>query len=48
MVDIYFCLMLTLRSIDPSLTQDLLANIDDVNQLPSLEALHVFLSVLPN
>ena len=40
--------MLVLRFIDPSLDQDLLALVDDVNQLPSWEALHVFLSVLPN
>ena len=47
-VDNYFCLMLTLRSANPSLDQDLSVIIDDVNQLPSWEALHTFLSVLPN
>ena len=47
-IDIYFCLMLTLRSVNPSLNQDLSVIIDDVNQLPSWEALHAFLSVLPN
>jgi hypothetical protein len=32
----------------PSLNWDLSVIIGDVNQLPSWEALHVFLSVLPN
>ena len=40
--------MLVLRFIDPSLDQDLLVIINHVNQLPSWEALHLFLSVLPN
>ena len=40
--------MLVLRFINPSLDQDLLVIIDYVNQLPSWEVLHVFLSVLPN
>ena len=40
--------MLVLRFVDPSLNQDLLAVINNVNQLPSWEALHVFLSVLPH
>ena len=47
-VDIYFHLMLILRFVDPSLDQDLSVIISDVNQLPSWEALHAFLSVLPN
>ena len=40
--------MLVLRFINPSLDQDLSAIINNVNQLPSWEALHAFLSVLPN
>ena len=40
--------MLVLRFINPSLNQDLLVIINDVNQLPSWEALYAFLSVLPN
>ena len=40
--------MLVLRFVDPSLNQDLLVIIDYVNQLPSWEALYMFLSILPN
>ena len=40
--------VLVLRSVNPSFDQDLSVIIDDVNQLPSWEALHTFLSVLPN